>query len=452
VAATDRKFRSIRGALSAACALAGVGGVATSHATEVETAILGYTEPNRVSALETVLQARHDFGSGRLANFRVVYDALTGASASGAVPGAAVQTFTRPSGRGSYDIAPGETPLDDTFRDARVAVSGGLTLPLGRMSTISAGLYGSGEHDYTSLGANASFTRDFDRRNRTLSAGLSYSQDTVTPEGGRPIPFASMAAVGADQPRLAGDGSKDVADAMLGLVQVIDRATLAQFTYSLSRVTGYQTDPYKLVSVVDPTSGGPVDQLFEHRPDARTKHILFGRVKRQLSHGAVDLSYRFMTDDWGIASHTVELRDRVALGGGGKYLQPHLRFYSQSAADFYARWLLDGAVVAVAAELAFDAQDFGGGELGEAQGLRLVAALEQDLAGAGHRREDAGEEVAASLHDDGHFRNAHVRTRTSSPPGRSRRPRPGTGRSPPDRRARRPGARRRPAGSTPRAR
>jgi len=345
VAATDRKFRSIRGALSAACALAGVGGVATSHATEVETAILGYTEPNRVSALETVVQARHDLGSGRLANFKVVYDALTGASASGAVPGAAVQTFTRPSGRGSYDIAPGETPLDDTFRDARVAVSGGLTLPLGRLSTVSAGLYGSGEHDYTSLGANASLTRDFDRRNRTLSAGVSFSQDTVTPEGGRPIPFAPMAAVGADQPRLAGDGSKDVADAMLGLVQVIDRATLVQFTYSLSRVTGYQTDPYKLVSVVDPTSGAPVDQLFEHRPDARTKHILFGRVKRQLPHGAVDLSYRFMTDDWGIASHTVELRDRVALGGGGRYLQPHLRFYSQSAADFYARWLLDGAAL-----------------------------------------------------------------------------------------------------------
>lgn len=344
MAATDRTFRSIRGALSAACALAGVGGVATSHATEVETAILGYTEPNRVSALETVVQARHDFGSGRLANFKVVYDALTGASASGAVPGAAVQTFTRPSGRGSYETAPGETPLDDTFRDARVAVSGGVTLPLGRLSTVSAGLYGSGEHDYTSLGANASLTRDFDRRNRTLSAGLSYSQDTVTPEGGRPIPFAAMTPVGADLPRLAGDGSKDVMDAMLGLTQVIDRATLVQLTYSLSRVDGYQTDPYKLVSVVDPVSGAPVDQLFENRPDARTKHILFGRAKRQLSHGAVDLSYRFMTDDWGIASHTVELRDRVALGAHG-YLQPHLRWYRQSAADFYTRWLSDGAAL-----------------------------------------------------------------------------------------------------------
>ncbi len=344
MAATDRTYRSIRGALSAACALAGVGGVATSRATDVETAILGYAEPNRVSALETVLQARHDFGSGYLGNFKVVYDALTGASASGAVPGAAVQTFTRPSGRGSYSTAPGETPLDDTFRDARVAVSGGLTLPLGRLSTATAGLYGSGEHDYTSMGANASIARDFDRRNRTLNAGVSFSRDTVTPEGGRPIPFASMTPVGADLPRLAGDGSKNVADAMLGLVQVIDRATLVQLTYSLSRVTGYQTDPYKLVSVVDPTSGAPVDQLFENRPDARTKHILFGRAKRQLPHGVVDLSYRFMTDDWGIVSHTLELRDRLELGGD-KYLQPHVRFYHQSAADFYARWLLDGAAL-----------------------------------------------------------------------------------------------------------
>ena len=62
-------------------------------------------------------------------------------------------TFTRPSGQGSYQVDPGETPLDDTFRDTRVALSGGYSMPLGRVTSWDVGLYGSTEHDYTSLAA-----------------------------------------------------------------------------------------------------------------------------------------------------------------------------------------------------------------------------------------------------------------------------------------------------------
>jgi hypothetical protein len=48
-----------------------------------------------------------------------------------------------------------------------------------------------------------------------------------------------------------------------------------------------------------------------------------------------------MSDDWGIASHMAETRYRWNLSGG-KYLQPHLRWYRQNAADFYRRYLVDG--------------------------------------------------------------------------------------------------------------
>jgi len=341
VAATRwRAQRTIRGALSAACALAGVHD-SRVEAIEIDTAALFYSEPSRVSAFEGVVEGRHDFGGERIATAKFVYDALTGASANGAVPSSTVQTFTRPSGRGEYTVQPGETPLDDTFHDARVALSGNFSFPLNRLTRATVGIYGSGEHDYSSLGGNLSLARDFNKRNTTVNAGVSYSDDSIFPEGGRPEPFASMAPAGRPQPRLSGDGSKQVLDFLAGLTQVLDRSTIAQINYSFSHVSGYQTDPYKLVSVVDPVRGDPVDQVYESRPDARTKHIFFGKVKRHLGRDIVDLSYRFMTDDWNINSHTIDLNYRWMMRPG-RYLQPHVRFYHQGAAEFYTRWLENG--------------------------------------------------------------------------------------------------------------
>jgi hypothetical protein len=55
----------------------------------------------------------------------------------------------------------------------------------------------------------------------------------------------------------------------------------------------------------------------------------------------LDASYRYMTDDWEIDSHTVDLRLRWPLGESS-YIEPHLRFYTQSEADFYTISLVDG--------------------------------------------------------------------------------------------------------------
>ena len=42
----------------------------------------------------------------------------------------------------------------------------------------------------------------------------------------------------------------------------------------------------------------------------------------------------FYTDDWGIDSHTLDLKYRKNLGNE-RYLEPHIRLYQQSATDFY---------------------------------------------------------------------------------------------------------------------
>jgi hypothetical protein len=143
-----------------------------------------------------------------------------------------------------------------------------------------------------------------------------------------------------------GSDDKTVADFLIGVTQVLGRNTIGQLNYSLSIADGYLTDPYKLLSVVDretgelaPGAGGRDLYLFEARPDSRTKHSLYGLWKHALDRDVVDLSYRYMTDDWEIESHTLEARYRWELGSF--YLQPHVRYYTQSAAEFYVGALFD---------------------------------------------------------------------------------------------------------------
>ncbi len=301
--------RTVRAAIAGACGLLGLAGT-PAEATEVRTAVLGYTEPDRVSVFEAIIDGNHAFADGKVLNFRIVYDALTGASANGAAPASFTQTFTRPSGNGSYQTAPGDTPLDDTFHDTRVALSAGLSLPVNRMTNLSFGLYGSSEYDYTSLGGNLSLSRDFNQRNTTVALRSAYFHDTISPEGGRPEPFAPMPAQGVQKSKLPGDGNKQVFDPGLGVTQTLDRRTILHLNYTYSNVADYQTDPFKMLSVVDPVTGDPRSQdsyLYEGRPDARNKHVFFGRVARHLGRDIVHLSYRYFTDDWGINSHTVDL-------------------------------------------------------------------------------------------------------------------------------------------------
>lgn len=59
-----------------------------------------------------------------------------------------------------------------------------------------------------------------------------------------------------------------------------------------------------------------------------------------MSGKVLNASYRYMTDDWGIDSHTVDLRYRWPLGDRN-YLEPHFRYYTQSHAQFY-RPSIDG--------------------------------------------------------------------------------------------------------------
>lgn len=334
---------AIRGALAlATCSLLGAvpdGVDAADGEWEVDTALLLYSEGNdRLSIVEPVVNLRKALGSDEYLGVRLVLDTLTGSSPNGAIATDTAQTFTNPSGNGSYTTDPGETPLDPTFKDTRVALSGSWEKPLSKELKGVFGASLSSEYDYQSFGASATLTRDFNNRNTTLSAGISLSQDIVDPVGGAPYGLTIVPDYPDVKATQSGTQDKTVTDLLLGVTQVINRRTLMQFNYNFGIDNGYLSDPYKLLSVTD-SSGNVTGYRYEKRPDERTRHALYWRTLHHLTEDVIDLSYRYYSDDWGIRSHTLDMRYRYEMGGG-HYLQPHLRWYRQNAADFY-RYNLD---------------------------------------------------------------------------------------------------------------
>jgi Protein of unknown function (DUF3570) len=343
---------------AATCALLG-SAVATPVSAQEETSrwsfdssLLYYGESDdRVRDISATVSAQRDFGDDRKLSVSLTADTLTGASASGAIAQDRPQTFTSPSGRATYTTDAGEVPLDDTFLDTRFALNASWTQPLGRLYTWSAGVGFSTEYDYTHIGANLSLARDFNKRNTTLSAGVAWSQDDIDPVGGAPVPLSQMLDVGDGSNKLGTD-SKDVLDLLLGFTQVLGRNTLLRVNYSYSSSSGYLNDPYKLLSLVDPLTGDtlarvPVGEgpdgvyLYESRPDSRAKHSLYTEMKHAFGKPVMHVAYRFMTDDWGIDSHTADVRLRWPLGANS-YIEPQLRYYTQNEADFYRASLVAG--------------------------------------------------------------------------------------------------------------
>ncbi len=178
-------------------------------------------------------------------------------------------------------------------------------------------------------------------------------------------------------------------DLLLGVTQVINRNAVMQFNYSYSDASGYLNDPYKIISVVDAVTGDtvtvvpPADggadglYLFEKRPDSRTKHSLFGQLKYYLNGQVLDASYRFMTDDWEIDSHTLDLRYRMPFSG--LYVEPHVRYYTQSAADFYRSSLVDGGPMPQYASADFRLGEFDAVTAGVKLGKKLTSGNEWSI-------------------------------------------------------------------------
>ena len=314
---------------------------------QIDADLLYYKEnAGRVQTIEPVVNLKKDFGDQRLLDGALTLDSLSGATPNGAIPARTPQTFASPSSTSLtpkpghkttlYTIAPGDLPQDPHFKEQRVAGDLDWSQPIGLDNTLSYGGHASTEHDFQSVEAHAGLSHDFNEKNTTLSAGVNEEYDRIHAHGGNPVPGSDYALYEKESSQ-----TRTVTGGLIGVTQVVRRNWLMELNYAYDRSQGYLTDPYRIISVVDPT-GAVTGYRYESRPDNRTRQSVYWVNKVALGPTVLDLSYRRGKDSWSIGSDTVDAKLRIDLGSG-VYLEPHARWYHQSAADFYNLYLSETA-------------------------------------------------------------------------------------------------------------
>jgi len=219
-------------------------------------------------------------------------------------------------------------------------------------ASIGAGV--SNEHDYLSRFASASGKVFFNRKLTTLNWGVSATRNRIR---------ASIAANSAadtgnhtdqirdyhGQPTIFAK-RKDYA-ANFGVTQVLNQNGLVQADVSYTRSSGFLENPYKAALLAFDDPDGFVDGnglryiaikgSLEQRPDLRNQWAFNLRFAQHIAptDAALHLNYRYYRDDWGIRAHTAEISLDQPLAGGW-LITPGARYYSQTAASFYAPFFL----------------------------------------------------------------------------------------------------------------
>ncbi|NOU44372.1 MAG: DUF3570 domain-containing protein [Methyloglobulus sp.] len=216
------------------------------------------------------------------------------------------------------------------------------------------------ENDYESRFGNLSLRQDFNQKQASVNLGLSYTNSDTT------VALSELDLVYIDS-SFYKDQLDDIIDnpsnpfrpkgatlkgnrqdwaTTLGITQILNQDALIEASMGYTRSTGYMANPYKavLIEYIDPlqTPGlsGERTALFrpvlEKRPDLRNQWnwaMRYGQYIQPLD-AALHLDYRFNHDDWGVNAHTFEA-DWGQPVGNGWTITPRVRYYSQSAADFY---------------------------------------------------------------------------------------------------------------------
>jgi hypothetical protein len=336
--------------MAASCALLGAG-AARSQETHmappdsglledwsVDSALAYYHEDGRIQAIEPVVDVAKIFADGEALNFNVTFDALSGASPNGALTSRAAQTFSSPSGKlqHRYTTAPGQLPADSNYHDDRIAVGGTWSVPFTRVDQVSVGGKVSAEDDFLSATVNASIAHDFNEKNTTLSFGIDDEFDSIHPIGGAPVAASDYESA----EKQTGSKTKDGVGVLLGVTQVMTRTWLSEFNISIDRFHGYLNDPYKFTSIIN-SAGGTTGYEYESRPDQRTRKSAYSENRVAWSSQiSTALSLRYMSDDWGVRSDTAQLHLRWTLSNRDRYIEPTIRWYRQTAADFYTPFIL----------------------------------------------------------------------------------------------------------------
>lgn len=265
----------------------------------------------RIAVTVNSASIEKDLGTDTHFKLEGVIDAIAGATPTG-----------QPAPAGSDQV-----PLSN-LTERRKAWNAVLSRQLQRVN-VALGVANSRESDYVSNGWSANTLTDFNQKNTTLLLGLAGTDDDIK------VFYQT------------GRAKKRTNDFIFGVTQLLDPQTSVALNFTWGRQRGYLADPYKLVQKdTEIVPGVSLPLTFpENRPAEREKWIAmfgFNRTYREL-RGAIDLSYRFYHDTYSTDAHTIDLAWFQNVGER-LILRPGVRFYDQSAANFY-HYRLDGTAV-----------------------------------------------------------------------------------------------------------
>lgn len=303
----------------------------------VDSSVLSYVENDgRVAVRKSLLDLSRTQERGSMA-VNIVHDTMSGASPTGAIRSNDSQvTFTGASGGSGFAAGSGSDYALSTFEDTRVQVGATLERQVSDAHRLSYGGVISQEQDYESFGATLGWKRELRDKLTTLDLGLGATFDTIyrSNSGDTPLPLGNT-----ELSTTLGEATRNSYDALIGVTRVLNRRTLVQANVSWGVSQGYHSDPYKIISAAD-DNDRIIANFHDSRPESRQRIRAFTKWVHRLrdTDHTVRASYRLYRDDWGIQSHTLDGRYRHQLTER-QYLEPHVRLYRQSAADFYQRKL-----------------------------------------------------------------------------------------------------------------
>lgn len=202
------------------------------------------------------------------------------------------------------------------YSEERTELSAGVDYLHGN-SVLSLSYTNSDENDYEANAANFGVSMDMFGNMTTVSMGYAYSWDTVS------------------QNNNAAFGEKDVRrqNYKLGVSQVLSKDMLLEVNYEGITDEGFLNNPYRSVFY---ESGGIRTSQKEKYPNTRTSSALALRTKYYLPwRAALSGEYRFFADSWDIDAHTVKFGYTHPFSGGW-LVEGSVRYYTQTAADFYS--------------------------------------------------------------------------------------------------------------------
>jgi hypothetical protein len=175
----------------------------------------------------------------------------------------------------------------------------------------NATAYYSVENDYVGRLVGFGINQDLNQKNTNVSLSLSYGYDTIKPLGKNATYTRSNILLDA------------------AITQTLSPATITRFGIDVSKLDGYQTNPYRTVNVAG-------SYYPEQHPKQRLRVAGYFKLNTHLNPANASLwtEYRIYGDDWGVFSHTIGLKFYQHLSKR-LLMRYRYRFYTQTQANFW---------------------------------------------------------------------------------------------------------------------